>query len=75
MSHVIGEKQADAVRALIAKEIKKHLRQFAKTTDRTVFTEFLQDWEWSLKERDPVLMLYRAFRQLGGITNEITIKI
>ena len=67
MPHVIGDLQAEALEKYLAKEIKKELRKFAKTTEneRTSFKEFLEDWENFVSGRD-LMRLYQAYRQIEG---------
>jgi hypothetical protein len=70
MSHIIGKIQGEALETFLSKEIKKHLKKFAKTTEmeRTNFDDFLQDWEWSLDPNGTICKLYQAYNQLNGRT-------
>lgn len=75
MAFILQEHQAKVSREFIAKEIKRHLRKFAKTTqnERTCFEDFLQDWLWSLDNNSQIARLYQAFRQLEGESHLIEV--
>lgn len=67
MAYVIGELQQEVLEKVLAREIKKHLRKFAKTTDmeRNHFEEFLEDWENSVDGTE-LMRLYQSYRQIEG---------
>ena len=75
MSYVIGDLQQEVLEKLIAKEIKRYLRNFAKTTEmeRSNFDEFLQDWLWSVENDGNKTRLYQAYIQIEGRTKLIKI--